>query len=1700
MEIKLIFKNGRQTYVNVKDLSQSEVEKAINAEEDRFGSSVSKIDQSEVQEHGAGGFIIGAVAGGYLTNLVMNKGVVGATKTVGRGVKKAADVTVKAVKKVSSRSTKSKKKSSTSKTGVTRKKTTTSSSTSKKPAVSKEGSVSSAVTKKNIRYISNSLIRSIDVKGGKRIFNKDIIDGAHLKKGISRPSNLQYSKIPNKLDPDQSVSGQTRYLSSRNIDSLQTSFGVTVKGSNIQDGAYIRKGVIFENGGIIDTSRFTKEDFFKVVNNWVYFTYNYPHNFVHKVFNNEHFEAKFSRAYERHGSASAVVSFWHELDTENQKMLAVWVKNNYFNYKSEEESLKAISDDVYAEIISIWNRFCYNYPHTFVNDALTSNPKHFESKFTRSYEKYGSRGAVNNFFSELSTDLQRVLTDWVYDYYSANKFAEGGSTDTSVAQTILQQIGGRSRVSVMTGAYNFLAGKNSLSFRIKNPKANYIKITLNGKDLYDVEIGKAHGLNYKVVKTYNDVYAEDLIGMLEEGTGMYFRFEDGGMVDSFGEGGSTGEKIFSIHPHSIGKAKYVIDYYDGHSTHKDGSKFIGIKTFSSKEKLSQAVKQMIADGYTEVSDVFNALHNNNRFEDGGTTSNPHRHTYMMLSRLQSDCEYFLNHGGRSEKNLWALSVDAQIEEMKNLWNSLPEDGKPEWLTMEQIEEYEKQMKEAPEYSEGGSIDGEIKVGGKIGFLNPSNGRYRYSDILSIEGDKVNMVERHPTRSSWDNYFTETLERIHKYLKTPSEDFADGRMCMKYRKPSSDKFSDGGSVDSDKSWKSLQSKATDFLSKNYPDYTQEKMDSMDDEEFNDKFFEMVDRIREEFPETATDNETASTIVDNYIFNHEFEQGGSVDNDQGWHDLKSKAKTWLSEKYPENTDENLSSLEDEEYNDVFFEMVDAVREQFPETADDQSANYIVEDYMSGEKFEQGGRISEYEGTKYFSYDFTNKGIHWNIVVVWGNHNYIGVLKKSNNPYGGRIGKDFKNLDEALSAYRDMNIKAQIIFAVEEAEKHGYDPEKFEDGGSTSSLKKGDHVIVMDGTEAGQEVRLNADPGTQNLLMVPTINPLTGANNSYPRNWLHEIRQNGNEIEVDFGWGSSLVLVRHFKAGEKTDDGDITPIDLWSVVTPNGNTLSDMVSFKEAKKIADKYRRETKDTFAEGGSISSVRELYDWEEGEDYPYARDMVAYFIFGDREDNKIADAIKGRFSKETADESALSEIMLQYEYSWQDNMPEIEEATMDELGDLLDYYSKGGNTRERRYVNHSQNHEKRYAKSRPHRTGLKGQRKFEVGGTTYAPLNSVEVIFEDPKHNYTTSVASSLTEEEARSYFVGKRFNVASFPREQFERVIDIKFTKGDGSQFANGGSIDDSFNWESLSYAQKISLVRESGLPDQVASKSIGTLNPSELSSLKNAVRLNRELKTGKFANGGSTQAKSNKRYFPKSVEGYVFAKPVEEEPNNLIPVEYTGIGIFDSILGMFVALDNDGRMVPYRPAGGYSTAEEIAEQMNSGEIAQHAIYTVPHLLYKPAQNITLRPLEIDPLYTQLTRFVLSHEQAHNFFNVESHGMFGTDSNGGRGQMIENKDLGIRLMMPSKLYEFVDGYNLFISTYGGDRTIRTYPANYLVASIKEDGSLDFDVMDKAISLDRTKIKDSFNKGYIPTTSYRLIDRLKNSGITELPDYLKPRA
>ena len=64
--------------------------------------------------------------------------------------------------------------------------------------------------------------------------------------------------------------------------------------------------------------------------------------------------------------------------------------------------------------------------------------------------------------------------------------------------------------------------------------------------------------------------------------------------------------------------------------------------------------------------------------------------YRLLDRMKSDCEYYIN-GAKSNKHLFMQNPQAQIKAMKDIYNSFSEKDVPEWISMEDINNYERQM-------------------------------------------------------------------------------------------------------------------------------------------------------------------------------------------------------------------------------------------------------------------------------------------------------------------------------------------------------------------------------------------------------------------------------------------------------------------------------------------------------------------------------------------------------------------------------------------------------------------------------------------------------------------------------------------------------------------------------------------------------------------------------------------------------------------------------------------------------------------------------------------------------------------------------------------------------------------------------------------------------------------------------------------------
>lgn len=90
-----------------------------------------------------------------------------------------------------------------------------------------------------------------------------------------------------------------------------------------------------------------------------------------------------------------------------------------------------------------------------------------------------------------------------------------------IAKIILAQLGGN-KFLTMTGAYCLTSDKNKFMFRLRtrSPYPNYVSITLNSMDTYDVKFCRIHGMNFKELSSYTDIYCDMLRQLFEKETGL----------------------------------------------------------------------------------------------------------------------------------------------------------------------------------------------------------------------------------------------------------------------------------------------------------------------------------------------------------------------------------------------------------------------------------------------------------------------------------------------------------------------------------------------------------------------------------------------------------------------------------------------------------------------------------------------------------------------------------------------------------------------------------------------------------------------------------------------------------------------------------------------------------------------------------------------------------------------------------------------------------------------------------------------------------------------------------------------------------------------------------------------------------------------------------------------------------------------------
>ena len=96
-------------------------------------------------------------------------------------------------------------------------------------------------------------------------------------------------------------------------------------------------------------------------------------------------------------------------------------------------------------------------------------------------------------------------------------------SNLKVAETILEQLGGN-KFRMMTGAKNLLNLGDGIAMKLgrNSSNSNYLKITLNAWDLYDMKFCQlTRKFEEKSVKEYKNIHNEHLRLMFTKHTGMY---------------------------------------------------------------------------------------------------------------------------------------------------------------------------------------------------------------------------------------------------------------------------------------------------------------------------------------------------------------------------------------------------------------------------------------------------------------------------------------------------------------------------------------------------------------------------------------------------------------------------------------------------------------------------------------------------------------------------------------------------------------------------------------------------------------------------------------------------------------------------------------------------------------------------------------------------------------------------------------------------------------------------------------------------------------------------------------------------------------------------------------------------------------------------------------------------------------------------
>jgi len=169
------------------------------------------------------------------------------------------------------------------------------------------------------------------------------------------------------------------------------------------------------------------------------------------------------------------------------------------------------------------------------------------------------------------------------------------------------------------------------------------------------------------------------------------------ILNDFNENASIENKYSNIEEYLNEKIKLIYKYEEnGNYYYEDENKNLYCE--NGNQNIGEVHLMYCTKEYGEpIREVENLekyeLVNNPKDDPNYERKKANEYNYMMLDRLRADCDYFLGNGNGFLGHLYYKDIDKHIEEMKKIYESFSNKEKPEWISLENIENYKAKMNE-----------------------------------------------------------------------------------------------------------------------------------------------------------------------------------------------------------------------------------------------------------------------------------------------------------------------------------------------------------------------------------------------------------------------------------------------------------------------------------------------------------------------------------------------------------------------------------------------------------------------------------------------------------------------------------------------------------------------------------------------------------------------------------------------------------------------------------------------------------------------------------------------------------------------------------------------------------------------------------------------------------------------------------------------